>query len=70
MSENLNLIDTFSEFKEFKNIDKESLMRILEDIFKQMLLKKYGKQINFRSKTEKHKTKEENQEQKKEAEQE
>ena len=35
-----------------------------------MLLKKYGKQINFRSKTEKHKTKEENQEQKKEAEQE
>ncbi|MBO4580928.1 MAG: transcription termination/antitermination protein NusA [Bacteroidales bacterium] len=46
MSENLNLIDTFSEFKEFKNIDKESLMRILEDIFKQMLLKKYGQDSN------------------------
>jgi N utilization substance protein A len=36
MNENLNLIDTFAEFKEFKNIERESLMRILEDIFKQM----------------------------------
>ncbi|MDR1878146.1 MAG: transcription termination factor NusA [Bacteroidales bacterium] len=42
MSENLNLIDTFAEFKEFKNIERESLMRILEDIFKQMLQRKYG----------------------------
>ena len=31
--ENLNLIDTFSEFKEFKNIERETLMRILEDVF-------------------------------------
>ena len=47
MSENLNLIDTFSEFKEFKNIERESLMRILEDIFKQMLLRKYGANANI-----------------------
>ena len=47
MSENLNLIDTFAEFKEFKNIERESLMRILEDIFKQMLQKKYGTSANI-----------------------
>ena len=47
MSENLNLIDTFAEFKEFKNIERESLMRILEDIFKQMLQKKYGAKANI-----------------------
>jgi N utilization substance protein A len=47
MSENLNLIDTFAEFKEFKNIERESLMRILEDIFKQMLQKKYGIDANI-----------------------
>ena len=47
MSENLNLIDTFSEFKEFKNIERESLMRILEEVFKQMLLKKYGSSANI-----------------------
>ena len=46
MTENLNLIDTFSEFKEFKHIDREALMHILEDIFKQMLLKKYGANSN------------------------
>ncbi len=37
-----NLIETFSEFKKFKNIDRETLMRILEDIFTHMLLRKYG----------------------------
>ena len=47
MSEHLNLIDTFAEFKEFKSIERESLMRILEDIFKQMLLKKYGTDSNI-----------------------
>ncbi len=47
MSENLNLIDTFAEFKEFKSIERESLMRILEDIFKQMLQKKYGIDANI-----------------------
>jgi N utilization substance protein A len=47
MGENLNLIDTFAEFKEFKNIERESLMRILEDIFKQMLQRKYGTVSNI-----------------------
>jgi N utilization substance protein A len=47
MGENLNLIDTFAEFKEFKNIERESLMRILEDIFKQMLQRKYGSSANI-----------------------
>ena len=31
--ENINLIDSFAEFKEFKNIDRATLMRVLEDIF-------------------------------------
>ncbi|MDD2530325.1 MAG: transcription termination factor NusA, partial [Bacteroidales bacterium] len=44
---NLNLIDTFSEFKEFKNIERETLMRILEDVFKTLMLKKYGSDENF-----------------------
>jgi N utilization substance protein A len=47
MSESLNLIDTFAEFKEFKNIERELLMRILEDIFRQMLQKKYGQDANI-----------------------
>jgi N utilization substance protein A len=47
MSENLNLIDTFAEFKEFKNIERELLMRILEDIFRQMLQKRYGEDAHI-----------------------
>ena len=47
MEERLNLIDTFAEFKEFKNIDRETLMRILEDIFRSVLTKKYGPEANF-----------------------
>ncbi len=45
--ENINLIDSFAEFKEFKNIDRGTLMRVLEDIFRNMLLKKYGTDENF-----------------------
>lgn len=40
--EKQNLIDVFSDFKEFKNIDRETMMRILEDVFKHILLRKYG----------------------------
>ena len=47
MEERLNLIETFAEFKEFKNIDRETLMRILEDIFRSVLTKKYGPEANF-----------------------
>lgn len=39
---NLNLVETFSEFKDFKNIDRETMMRILEDVFRHMIEKKYG----------------------------
>jgi N utilization substance protein A len=45
--ENLNLIDTFSEFKELKNIDRATMMSVLEDVFRSMLLKKYGTDTNF-----------------------
>jgi transcription termination/antitermination protein NusA len=45
--ENLNLIDTFSEFKELKNIDRATMMSVLEDVFRNMLLKKYGTDKNF-----------------------
>lgn len=40
------MIDSFSEFKEFKNIDRETLMRILEDVFRSALIKRYGTDEN------------------------
>lgn len=43
----LDLIDSFSEFKEQKNIDKVKMMRLLEDTFKTSLKKKYGNTDNF-----------------------
>ena len=45
--EHINLVETFSEFKEFKNIDRETLMRILEDVFRHMLIKKNGTDENI-----------------------
>lgn len=45
--ENINLVESFSEFKEFKNIDRSTMMLILEDVFRNMLLKKYGSADNF-----------------------
>ena len=45
--DHINLVETFSEFKEFKNIDRETMMRILEDVFRHMLMKKYGSDDNF-----------------------
>lgn len=45
--ENINLIDTFSEFKELKNIDRETMMRILEDIFRSTLEKVSGTADNY-----------------------
>lgn len=41
------MVETFSEFKEFKNIERETMMRILEDVFRSMLVKKYGSDENF-----------------------
>jgi N utilization substance protein A len=43
----INLIEAFSEFKEFKNIDRPTMMSILEDVFRTMLIKKYGTDENF-----------------------
>jgi len=45
--ENLNLIDTFSEFKELKNIDRATMMRVLEDVFRSTLTKRFGTDENF-----------------------
>ncbi len=45
--DSINLVESFSEFKEFKNIDREMMMRILEDVFRSMLIKKYGSDDNF-----------------------
>ncbi|MGB4206226.1 MAG: transcription termination factor NusA [Bacteroidales bacterium] len=45
--EHINLVETFSEFKEFKSIETETLMRIIEDVFRSMLAKKYGSDENF-----------------------
>ena len=42
-----NLIESFSEFKEVKNINRETMMNILEDVFKTVLTKKYDEQGNF-----------------------
>jgi len=42
-----NLIQSFSEFKDVKNIDRETMMNILEDVFKSVLEKKYDGAGNF-----------------------
>jgi transcription termination/antitermination protein NusA len=42
-----NLIESFSEFKDVKNIDRETMMNILEDVFKAVLDKKYEEAGNF-----------------------
>ncbi len=43
---NINLIDSFQEFKDFKNIDRPTMMSVLEDVFRSMLRKKYGTDEN------------------------
>jgi N utilization substance protein A len=45
--ENLNLIETFSEFKDLKSIDRATMMSVLEDVFRGMLVKMYGSADNF-----------------------
>ncbi|MDG1315102.1 MAG: transcription termination factor NusA [Flavobacteriaceae bacterium] len=45
--ENLALIDSFSEFKDDKLIDRVTLMSILEDVFRNTLKKKFGDDDNF-----------------------
>jgi len=43
----VNLVESFSEFKEFKNINRPTMMRILEDVFRSVLTKKYDDNDNF-----------------------
>jgi N utilization substance protein A len=43
---NINLIDSFQEFKDFKNIDRPTMMSVLEDVFRSMIRKKYGNDEN------------------------
>ncbi len=38
----LELVDSFSEFKELKNIDKQTMQHVLEDVFRSMLKKKFN----------------------------
>ncbi len=45
--ENINLIDTFTEFKELKNIDRATMIRVLEDAFRSVLIKRFGTDENF-----------------------
>src|ERR1700730_14651659 len=43
----INLIEAFQDFKEAENIDRPTLMKVLEDVFKTLLRKKYGSDENF-----------------------
>ena len=43
----MNLVDTFSEFKSGKNIDRPTMVRVLEDVFRTLIKKKYGSDENF-----------------------
>lgn len=44
---NVNLVESFQEFKDFKNIDRVTMMAILEEVFRNMIIKKYGADENF-----------------------
>ena len=43
----INLIDIFSEFKDFKRIDKQTLINVLEDSFRNVIAKMYGTDANY-----------------------
>ena len=45
--DNLNLISNFAEFKELKNIDKSTMIGVLEDVFRHALERQYGTDQNF-----------------------
>ena len=45
--DNLNLVNTFAEFKELKNIDKSTMIGVLEDVFRHLLIKTYETDENF-----------------------
>lgn len=43
----INLIESFQDFKDAENIDRPTLMKVLEDVFKTLLRKKYGSDESF-----------------------
>jgi transcription termination/antitermination protein NusA len=43
----INLIEAFQDFKEAENIDRPTMMKVVEDVFKTLLRKKYGSDENF-----------------------
>ena len=43
----INLIEAFQDFKEAENIDRPTMMKVLEDVFRTLLRKKYGDVDNF-----------------------
>lgn len=45
--ENINLIDSFAEFKELKNIDRATMMSVIEDVFRSVLIRQFGTDENF-----------------------
>jgi transcription termination/antitermination protein NusA len=45
-STNINLIDSFQEFKEFKNIDRPTVITVLEEVFRSMIRKRFGTDEN------------------------
>jgi len=46
MSTNINLIDSFQEFKDFKNIDRPTVITVLEEVFRSMIRKRFGTDEN------------------------
>ena len=46
-SESVNLIESFAEFKETKNIDRTTLMSVLEECFRSVIIKTYGSDENY-----------------------
>src|ERR1700745_1153938 len=43
----INLIEAFQDFKEAENIDRPTMMKVVEDVFKTLLRKKFGSDDNF-----------------------
>ena len=43
----VNLVDVFADFKTGKNIDRPTMVRVLEDVFRTLIKKKYGTDDNF-----------------------
>jgi len=45
--DNINLIDSFTELKDIKNIDKEKMIKVMQEVFGTIITKKYGSSDNF-----------------------